>query len=42
MICATCDGAGCVVCAQTGYVCDICGESCNAGEDLCDDCKEGR
>jgi hypothetical protein len=47
MICIACNGTGdgskhgekaCMLCDGTGHVCDICGESCETGMDLCINC----
>ena len=49
MICENCKGTGkgglggnCLICKGTGKVCDVCGEQCEEGADVClsDDCQE--
>ena len=45
MECQDCDGSGygakdtdCLTCNGTGNICDVCGESCEAGTDICFGC----
>lgn len=48
MKCDACDGSGkggradtvCLECNGTGSRCDVCGESCESGADVCEDCVE--
>ena len=47
MKCEACYGTGetksgkpCWVCNGTGSRCDVCGEACEAGADMCADCRE--
>ena len=53
MECPDCGGSGygpvgetrnddCSVCKGTGNLCDVCGESCESGEDKCAACKHKR
>ena len=48
MNCDSCNGTGdgtksgdgnCSICNGTGSLCDICGESCVPGSDLCPECE---
>lgn len=47
MKCESCDGTGdgltlgdrrCSACNGTGNICDVCGESCETGLDICEQC----
>jgi len=47
MTCKNCQGTGespvnpnlpCIICDGSGSLCDVCGESCDTGLDLCPSC----
>ena len=51
MECPACNGTGdgikkgdrnCSVCAGSGHICDVCGESCEPGATLCAACEDGK